>query len=188
MPEVNSLERALRDISALLDANQIAYMVIGGLANAKWGNPRATLDIYLTIWAPDHNIQHVVSFLEKSYTILVEKPMTFISETRVLPIKAREGQRIDVIFGELPFERDAIERAVNVQIGQTFVKFCTAEDLILLKIISPRPKDAEDVQGIVKFQKEQLDYNYLEPRIRELAELLEQPGIKQNWEKWKKEM
>ena len=62
-----------------------------------------------------------------------------------------------------------IDRAVNVQVGKTPVSFCTAEDLILLKIISDRPKDIDDVRGILRFQKEKFDYDYLEPRIAELA-------------------
>lgn len=37
------------------------------------------------------------------------------------------------------------------------VTFCTAEDLILLKIISMRDRDRSDVQGIVRRLLPQLD-------------------------------
>lgn len=73
--------------------------------------------------------------------VLVDNPLAFVSETRVLPIKSKTHQRIDLIFGSLPFEKNAIDRAVKVKIGKTSVYFCTAEDLILLKIISDRQKD-----------------------------------------------
>ena len=187
MPEINLFEQSLRDITALLNNHKIEYMVIGGLANAKWGNPRATLDIDITLWVGDQKIKSLLSLLDKNFTILVEKPFEFISETRVLPVMTRKNQRIDLIFGSLPFERNAIDRAVNVQVGKTPVSFCTAEDLILLKIISDRPKDIDDVRGILRFQKEKLDYDYLEPRIFELASLLENPDIKEKWDKMKKE-
>lgn len=162
-------------------------MVIGGLANAKWGLPRATLDIDITICIPDHEIENLISLLKQDYVVLVDNPLDFVFETRVLPIKSKTHQRIDLIFGSLPFEKNAIDRAVKVKIGKTSVYFCTAEDLILLKIISDRRKDIEDVRGVLKFQKKKIDFNYLEPRIEELANLLEMPGLKQQWEKWKKE-
>ncbi len=163
-------------------------MVIGGLANAIWGNPRATLDIDITIWLPDQEIKSLLSLLENDFTILIDAPVQFILETRVLPIKSKKNQRIDIIFGSLPFERNAIDRAKKVRIGNTEVNFCTPEDLILFKIISERPKDLEDVRGILKFQRKTIDYGYLEPRITELAILLENPDIKIRWENWKKEV
>lgn len=188
MPEINIFENSLRDITAIFERHEIAYMVIGGLANAKWGHPRATLDIDITVWAPDHDIKTIFALLQKDYIPLIENPLEFIAQTRVLPVKTRDDQRIDIIFGALPFERNAIHRAVKVPIGSTTVNFCTPEDLILLKIISDRPKDSEDVRGILAYQKENLDFDYLEPRIMELASLLEKPGIRQQWEKWKKEL
>lgn len=187
MSEINIFEQSLQDITAILDENHIEYMIIGGLANAKWGYPRSTLDIDITIWISDDKIKNFISLLANKYTLLVENPLEFISETRVLPINGPKNQRIDLIFGSLPFEKSAIDRAVKIQIGKTAVNFCTAEDLILSKIISDRPKDLEDARGILKFQKGTLDYDYLEPRITELANLLEKPDIKQQWENWKGE-
>ena len=186
MSQVNSFESALRNITNLFDSNNIKYMVIGGLANAKWGLPRATIDIDITLWTSDREIENLI-FLLKDYTLLVDNPLEFIFETRVLPVKTKSYQRIDLIFGSLPFEENAINRAVKVKIGKTIVNFCTPEDLILLKIISDRSKDIEDVRGVLKFQKESLEYDYLEPRITELASLLEKPDIKKQWDKWKKD-
>jgi predicted nucleotidyltransferase len=187
MFKVNPFETSLRNLVNLLADHGIKYMVIGGLANAKWGNPRVTLDIDITIWVSDDRIGNLLYALKKDYTILVDKPLDFISNTRVLPVQDNKGQRIDLIFGSLPFEENAIDRAIKVEIGTTTINFCTAEDLILLKIISDRDKDIEDVRGILKFQKETLDYDYLEPRITELTILLDKPDIKRQWEKWKKE-
>ena len=185
MPEMKTFETALKDIAALFNKHHIDYMVIGGLANAKWGQPRATLDIDITIWVQDDEIEHIISIFQQTYTIRVDNPFEFIAETRVLPVKTPEDQPIDIIFGALPFEQQAIERAVEVIIGHSAIKFCTAEDLILLKIISDRQRDLEDIEGIINFQKENLDYSYLEPRILELTDLLDRPEIARQWQKWK---
>jgi len=41
---------------------------------------------------------------------------------------------------------------------------------------------------ILAYQKEKFDFKYLEPWIAELAGLLEKPGIRRQWEAWKKEL
>lgn len=187
MSDLKIFEDALGNLSRVLKECNVPYMIIGGLASAIWGNPRATLDIDVTIWVADDHIQKTVSMLEKEYTFMVENSFDFISETRVLPVKTNENLRIDIIFGALPFEIDAIDRAVEVKVGDTFIKFCTAEDLILLKIFSERSKDLEDVRSIVQFQKDNLDFVYLEPRIQELSDLLDRPDIMQNWKMWRAE-
>ncbi len=187
MSGVKMFENALSDLSSILKNENVPYMIIGGLANAVWGNPRATLDIDVTIWVDSDEVQKTLSMLEERYAFMVKEPLDFILKTRVLPVRNKENLRIDIIFGALPFEKDAIDRAVEVKVGDTSIKFCTAEDLILLKILSERSKDLEDVRGILRFQREKLDFTYLEPRIEELSDLLDRPGIRQEWGQWKEE-
>lgn len=185
MPEIKVFEAALKELSHTLRKGDVPYMIIGGLANAIWGNPRATLDIDVTIWVAEEQIQSTIRSLGEQYVFMVEKPYEFVAETRVLPAINSDNFRIDIIFGALPFEEDAIERAVDVKIGETPVMFCTAEDLILLKIISDRKQDLEDVRSILGFQKQDLDFIYLEPRIEELSDLLGRPDILKKWKSWK---
>ena len=44
------IEHALVSFARILSENEIPYMIIGGMANAVWGEPRATIDIDVTIW------------------------------------------------------------------------------------------------------------------------------------------
>lgn len=179
---MNPLNQALRTLSVFLSKDRIPYMVIGGLANAIWGNPRSTIDIDVTIWIEDTDIEKTIANFQSKFTPLVDAPHEFVVKTRVLPIATKDNVRIDVIFGGLPFEHDAIIRAVNIDVAGVAVKFCTPEDLILLKIISKRQKDLDDVKGIVRNQMEKLDLSYLEPRIEELSTLLERPEILIFWQ------
>jgi len=50
---VTSQEETLVALARRLDEHQIPYMIIGGLANAVWGEPRATLDIHGTRKPPE---------------------------------------------------------------------------------------------------------------------------------------
>jgi hypothetical protein len=183
---MKSLESALIAICRFLKQRNIPYMVIGGMANAVWGEPRATLDIDVTIWVEDDEIQNLIKSLTPVFKLLPENPREFISKTRVLPIATQDNTRIDLLFGMLPFEETAISRAIEKDIQGTSVRFCTAEDLILHKIISDREKDLRDAENIIARQKNKLDIAYLEPRIKELAEFLEKPEILQKWHAWKK--
>jgi hypothetical protein len=175
-------EQVLLELARALERQGVPYMVIGGHANALWGEPRSTLDIDVTVWLEDEQIPELVEGLSPEFTVLVTDAVGFVRETRVLPLDAAGGLRVDVIFGLLPFEEDAIRRAVPIEVGGQQVRFVTAEDLILLKIVSTRDRDLEDVRGIVRRRLKKLDVGYLEPRIRELATLLERPQILDVWE------
>jgi hypothetical protein len=182
---MSALEGALLGVVSFLEEREVPYMVVGGLANAVWGEPRVTLDIDVTVWVEDREIPSVVADLTSAFLALDADPEAFVRRTRVLPLESGEGVRIDVIFGLLPFEHEAIRRARPIPIGGGSVRFCTAEDLVLMKIISNRDRDQSDARAIVLRRLADLDLGYLEPRILELAELLARDDIKRRWEEWK---
>jgi hypothetical protein len=43
------LGRAVVDIATALESLRIDYMIVGGIANAVWGEPRATIDVDVTV-------------------------------------------------------------------------------------------------------------------------------------------
>jgi predicted nucleotidyltransferase len=181
---VTSQERALAEIARFLSDRPTPYMIIGGMANAVWGVPRATLDVDLTLWAEPDEVRATIDALGRAFDVLVSDPEAFVHETRVLPLQTRDGVRIDVIFALLPFERGALERAVTRTVAGAEVRFCTAEDLVLHKIISERPRDLEDAREVLVRQAAVIDRDYLDPRVQELADLMERPEIWSRYLKW----
>ena len=179
-------ERSLVAIATFFEAASVPYMIIGGTANLVWGEPRATLDVDATVWVQEHDIPSVVTALLERFQSLVPNPVEFVKQTRVLPIEDTQHARIDVIFGMLPFEEEAIQRAVTMTIAGVGVRFCTAEDLILHKIVSDRERDLSDAAGIVRTRLPQLDLAYLEPRIATFARDLDRPEIQERWASWKR--
>lgn len=174
---MTGLEAAIIEITSFLEEQKIPYMIIGGIANAFWGVPRATVDIDITIKVEDKNLDSFIGKLVKKFKPYPDNPAQFVKETRVLPVKTANGTRVDIIFGQLPYEDDAIKRARPKDIDSAKVKICSPEDLIVHKIISERFKDREDVEGIISAQKESLDHTYLDPIIEQLAKELSQPEI-----------
>ena len=176
MAQSQGLEAALAGVARLIDGLRVPYMVIGGYAVTIWGQPRFTADLDLTIHCPVPE-QTLIERLLGSLTPLVADPVRFVRERRVLPAQTSDGTAVDIVFAGLPYEVAAIERAVPVEVAGYSVRICTAEDLIVHKIISSRPRDREDILGIVQRQGNRLDRSYLAPIVRELATALDQPDI-----------
>ncbi len=181
------LKQVLNGLADTLEENSIPYMVIGAMAYAVWGESRTTADVDVAVWVPDADIPKVLKILEMKYRLLVETPAIHVEQSRHLAMVSPEGIRVDVLFGSLPFEREAIERAKAMPFDGRPLPVCTVEDLILYKIISDREKDQSDVRGIALRRMKGLDLEYLEPRIREFADLMGKPSILQLWEDLKRE-
>lgn len=71
------------------------------------------------------------------------------------------GIRVDLIFSTTPYEAQAIERAIRVEIADEQVPFVTAEDLIIHKLFAGRPRDLEDAATVVRRKSSELDWDYM---------------------------
>lgn len=175
---MGQLEDAFRSVVSALEAQGLPYMLIGGMANLVWGEARTTQDIDITVQVEPASLADTVTRLTQTFQVLPEEPLAFVRRTRVLPIVTDNGIRADLIFAELPYQEAAIRRARPVTLGSTVVQVCSPEDLIIHKIISERPKDLDDVRGIVRTQGVRLDRTYLDPLVFGLAADLERPEIR----------
>ena len=178
------LDRAIHAIAQVLDSLHIDYAVVGGIANAVWGEPRATLDVDVTVSVENAKLDEAIASIVERFTSPVSDARSFVQQTRVLPLDTADGVRIDVIFALLPFELDAIRRARKVPIAGRVVAIVTPEDLVIMKIISERPRDLADAEAIVRRRIAELDRDYVEPRVRELSTLLQREEILERWKKW----
>lgn len=165
-------------MSAYLEYHAIPHMLIGGIATTFWGEPRATLDVDLSLLVPEADLSGFLERLPPHVVPRAPQPvLEFIERTRVLPLRHSSGIDIDLVFAVLPFEEEALERAIEVPIQDAIVRMVTAEDLVLMKIISERAKDRGDVATVLARRWDELDHAYLEPRVIELSHLMEDPTI-----------
>jgi hypothetical protein len=140
----------------------IASAVIGGLAVAVWGEPRLTRDADVKVSLQREQASHLLHLLTPGYNFLSNMPEQTLRRMGFLFIQDETGLRLDLLLADTPFDVQAIQRArpVDIQSGLT-ITLCTPEDLILYKMISTRPRDREDVQGIVHRQRDALDDTYI---------------------------
>lgn len=171
---MSGLEAALAEVAGRLEERGLPYMVIGGMANLQWGEPRTTQDLDITVAVEDSDLIQAAGELG---SILVDHAPEFLARTRVLPIALREGTRVDLIVATLPYEIEAIRRARPVPIGDRTISVCSPEDLVLHKILSERPKDLTDVVGILRRQGDAIDFGFLDPLVDDLSRELSRPEI-----------
>lgn len=176
---MNALEAALADLSSFLEDEAVPYMVIGGFANLRWGRARLTQDLDVTIRVTDERLPEFLEHVSRRLATLAASPLEFARETSVIPVATRAGVRADLILAGHPWEDEAIARAVDVPVGSRTCRFCTAEDLVVLKLVSERPRDREDVEGVILRQGAALDREYLDRKVRDLAAGLERAEIQE---------
>lgn len=158
-----------------LAARDIPFMLIGGQAVLVHGKPRLTQDIDVTLGVGPDSLNEL---LEISRAVgldpVPEDPEAFVRRTFVLPAVQPDTRiRVDFIFSTMPYEAEAIRRAVRVDVRGEAVPFASAEDLILHKLFAGRPRDLEDVEGVVDRKRDELDWDYL---LRWAAEFSGIPG------------
>jgi Nucleotidyl transferase of unknown function (DUF2204) len=184
---MSELGEALALVKRVLDRHGVAYMVIGGMAAAIWGEPRTTRDLDVTVDAGVGGVEVFVWVATECGDPRPDDPVGFAERTRVLPIRTRAGIPIDFVLATLPFELEAIGRAQLVTLEGVEVPFCAPEDLVIHKIVSDRPRDLEDVTGILRRQRGALDLEWLDRTVSALGEDLADRAIVSRYESAKRD-
>jgi hypothetical protein len=158
---------AARDILRFLDRHNVPACLIGGLAVQRWGEPRATQDVDLTLLAPLGEEEWSIDLLLRRYTGRDASAREFALRRRVLKLAAPNGVPIDVSLGALPFEVEVLDRATRWRLAPTIeLVVCSPEDLVIYKLIAGRSRDLLDVEGIVRLQWRKRHRPHSVPRTR----------------------
>jgi hypothetical protein len=157
-----------------LDAAGIHSMVIGGLAVAVWGEPRLTRDADLKVLLGRDAARSLMEALTEKYRPLQDNPLDSIRVNGFVFLEDAAGTRIDLLLADTSFDEEAIRRARPVEMapGRTAV-VCTAEDLVILKMISTRPRDHDDARGVIRRQGRKLDDVYVLGWLRQFEQALD---------------
>ena len=151
---------------------------IGGVAVQRWGEPRVTQDVDLTIWTGFGEEGPYVDALLGRYAARIADAAEFALRHRVLLLQSENGIGIDISLGGLPYEKLLPQRASAFEFlpGVSLVT-CSAEDLVILKAFADRPRDWVDLEGVLGRQYGTLDWAYIEQSLTPLAQAKESPQI-----------
>ena len=153
MPEglPGSLRSALADLTNWLNAAQIPSMVIGGIAASILGRPRLTQDVDALAILPESDWHGAIDAAAR-FGIFprIADALEFARRSRVLLMRhAQSAIDLDITFGALPFEESAVENSQLHDVGGIQVRLPRVEDLLVMKAIARRPRDLEDIRGLL---------------------------------------
>ncbi len=175
---MNEVIRAAAEVQALCVANEWRFCFIGGLAVLRWGEPRETVDVDLTLLTGFGGEGPFIDAILDRYEARIERAAEFARIHRVLLVRAASGVGLDIALGGLPFEERSVDRSSLYSFPPAVpLRTCSAEDLVVLKAFAARPKDWLDIEGIIIRQSGKLDWPYVISQLAPLAELKEAPEI-----------
>lgn len=178
---MNGLFSAAREVQTFCDAEGWRFCFIGGLAVLRWGEPRQTRDVDLTLLTGFGGEEPFVDRLVERFNSRLPDAKRFALDNRVLLLSSDEGVGIDVALGALTFEEHAVDRATHWQIDAGLkLRTCSAEDLIVYKVFAGRPQDWIDVEMIIARRSGDIDIKQVR---EELAPLLELKGTTEDLER-----
>ncbi|MFP5380137.1 MAG: hypothetical protein ACLGHP_10405, partial [Vicinamibacteria bacterium] len=105
--------RAAAELQAFCQAERWRFCFIGGLAVLRWGEPRETVDVDLTLLTGFLDEEAFVSRLLGRYDARIPDAAAFAAANRVLLLKSEAGVGLDIALGGLPFEARVVERATD---------------------------------------------------------------------------
>ena len=186
---MNAIVAAAAELEAYCQARGWRFCFIGGLAVLRWGEPRETIDVDLTLLTGFGREEAFISALLGRFKGRIDDVAAFALRNRVLLLQAESGVGIDVSFGGLPFEESVVDRAsLFTYPPDVPLRTCSAEDLLVLKAFANRPKDWVDIDGVLIRYGGSIDWEYVFAQLAPLAELKDDPTIVERLESRRTEL
>jgi hypothetical protein len=148
------------------------FCFIGGVAVQRWGLPRFTQDLDLTLLTGFGREEQFVDALLEELQPRQPNAREFALSRRVLLAKTRAGVDVDIALGALPFEERTISRASGWPLRpEMSLTTCSAEDLVVHKVFAGRDLDWGDVERVLTRQHGKLDLRQIRAELKPLLEL-----------------
>ena len=171
------LEDALEALGRALSSIGVPWMLIGGLAVIARGVRRFTTDIDVVVQGDAVDVDVLLQTLARNHIVpRIPDANAFAAANLILLVTHEpSGVELDVSLGWTGFEREAIDARSPVAFGPLRVPIASAEDLIIFKIVAAREIDLQDAKTLMTLYPA-VDLDRIRKRVRELAELMEEPG------------
>jgi hypothetical protein len=103
----------------------------------------------------------------------------FVERTRVLPfLDSATGLPLDIVLAGPGLEELFLDRALPVKMAGAAIPVISPEDLIVTKILAGRPKDLDDVRGVLKERRASLDLDQIRATLALLEQALGQSDLR----------
>ena len=132
----------------------------------------------------------LVKILVKKYASRISNPEEFALKNRIVLLKMKKNVPVDISIGMYGYEEVVIKRAVTKELENgKEINICSAEDLIIHKAVAGRPRDVQDIEGIIFRQQDKLNIRLIRKWLKAFSALLPEIPVKENientWENYK---
>ena len=185
MPPRAAPVELLADLIGVLREWGDRWYVFGAQAVLIWGRPRMTADVDVTVaLVPDEPTRFVSDMRAAGFDLRVLDVDDFVRRTHVLPfVHSKTGLPLDVVIAASGLESGFLDRARRTRVGDLEFPVISPEDLVIAKILSGRPKDLEDVSGVLARQKGRLDIAHIRETLKALETALARNDLVPDFER-----
>jgi hypothetical protein len=175
----------LAALSTALSELRATWYLFGAQAAIVWGRPRLTADIDVTVRLEPEDPERLVRTLAaRGFSLRVGDADDFIHRTRVFPfLHVASGMPLDIVLAGPGLEDLFLSRARPITMAGVVVPVISPEDLIATKILAGRPKDMEDVGGILRERLPDLDIELIRSTLGLLEDALAQSDLLPSFER-----
>ena len=179
MFEASALGRVLAAVADVLSAGGHGWYVFGAQAVLAYGRPRLTADLDITVMADLAHAPELIARMRAAGLALQQVATDdFVRRTRVLPfVHEATGMPVDIILAGPGLEEEFVANARELALAGVMVPVISPEDLVVTKILAGRPKDGDDVDGILREQLPSLDLDRCRRFLRMLEEALSRDDL-----------
>jgi hypothetical protein len=171
---MNDLVDLAAELQSFFKEKDWKFCFIGGLAIQRWGMPRLTNDVDITLFTGFGSEENFIYPLLEKFKGRVSKADEFAIRQRVLLLENNQGIGIDIALGGLAFEESAIKRATAFEyLPGIYLTTCSAEDLIVMKAFANRLQDWIDIEQVITRNFDALDWDYIQTQLKPLCDLKE---------------
>ncbi len=168
-------ELAIAAICRQLTSRGRRFALVGGLAVSVRAEVRFTRDVDLVVVVTDDTDAESLAYELRSagYTVIASVEHEARDRLATLRLMSPERVKVDLLFASSGIEREIVERATLVDLGEPgAVPVANAEELLAMKILSmsgTRLQDQIDAQKLLTFVPE-LDLSVVRQHLARITE------------------
>lgn len=154
--ENNEFNREIQGLAQTFNTKGVQWAVAGAVAaNHYRGEVRATSDLDILIALAGQDINDIALALENNGWESIR-----IIENWLIRAHHIKWGRLDVLASTTDYESVALNRSIIVEVDSFTYQTLAIEDVLILKLIANRFRDAADIESILA-TKPDLDQDYM---------------------------
>lgn len=164
-PAILAVGLAMRDLGGA---------IIGGVAISLGTRARMTSDVDAVVRAGSQtHEQFAAALIMRGFSFREGGSIEFARANQIFLLRHDgTGVPVDIAFGWMPFEENAIAMADQLEVAGERIPVARPEDLAVMKVFAGRPRDVIDVGTLLQGHPD-IDRAFIEREVRLICDLLE---------------